>query len=299
MLVGPLGQDVLALFVDQHLVDDLADEVVFLVDDVGLVAAVQHPGQVHRVFFGDLLVPLQQLDGVPAQVGQAGVAAAQLGDDLVDLVLDLVRVDHGVFGMVVVLVVGHRLVLVDQQVGAGAVLVVGRCVEQGVQAAALPGRHRDDRDAQHFGQAVQVDLHAPLFHNVHHVQGHDHRLAQLQQLQCQVQPPLQGRGVHHVDDDVHLVAEDELPADRLLHGIRGQAVGAGQVHQVDVQTVVLDRALHLFHRDPRPVGDLEVGAGVGVEQGGLAAVGVADKTNGHVMFLFRHPAAPPLLRCFG
>src|SRR5699024_4221814 len=98
--VGPLGQDVLALFVDQHLVDDLADEVVFLVDDVGLVAAVQHPGQVHRVFFGDLLVPLQQLDGVPAQVGQAGVAAAQLGDDLVDLVLDLVRVDHGVFGMV-------------------------------------------------------------------------------------------------------------------------------------------------------------------------------------------------------
>ena len=261
--------------------DDLADEVVFLVDDVGLVAAVQHPGQVHRVFFGDLLVPLQQLDGVPAQVGQAGVAAAQLGDDLVDLVLDLVRVDHGVFGMVVVLVVGHRLVLVDQQVGAGAVLVVGR------------------RVAQHFGQAVQVDLHAPLFHNVHHVQGHDHRLAQLQQLQRQVQPPLQGRGVHHVDDDVHLVAEDELPADRLLHGVRGQAVGAGQVHQVDVQPVVLDRALHLFHRDPRPVGDLEVGAGVGVEQGGLAAVGVADKTNGHIMFLFRHPAAPPLLRCFG
>ena len=251
-----------------------------------------------RSLLGDLLVAFQQLERVPAQVGQAGVALLQRGDDLVDLVLDLVRVDHGVFGVVVVLVVGHRLVLVDQQVGAGAVLVVGRRVQQGVQAAALPGRHRDDRDAQHLGQAVQVDLHAALFHNVHHVQGHDHRLAQLQELQRQVKPAFQRGGVHHVDDDVHLVAEDELAADRLLHGVGGQAVGAGQVHQVDVQAVVLDRALHLFHRHARPVGHFQVCAGVGVEQGGFAAVGVADKPDGHIMFLFRHPAGPPLLQCF-
>ena len=50
--------------------------------------------------------------------------------------------------------------------------------------------------------------------------------------------------------------------------------------------MVLHDALHLLHGHARPVGHFQVGPGIGVEQGGLAAVRVADKSNGH--FLFTH-----------
>ena len=56
-----VGEGGLFLLVHQHFLDDLVDKVVFLVDDVLFVAAVQHVGQVHGVALHNLLVPLQQL----------------------------------------------------------------------------------------------------------------------------------------------------------------------------------------------------------------------------------------------
>ena len=46
-LVGLVGDGLLGGLVHQHLLDDLVDEVILLVDDVLLVAAVQHLGQIH------------------------------------------------------------------------------------------------------------------------------------------------------------------------------------------------------------------------------------------------------------
>ncbi len=60
--------------------------------------------------------------------------------------------------------------------------MVGRRVHQNIQAGLAPGRDRNHGNAQHFRQAVGVDFHAPLFHNVHHVQGQNHGLAQLDKL---------------------------------------------------------------------------------------------------------------------
>ena len=289
-----LGQHVLALLVQQHLAYYLAYEVVLLVYDVRLVAAVERLRQVHRVLFAYLLVRLQQLYGVPAIIWQVRVAPLQLGDDLVYLVFYLVGVDHRELAVVVVGMVRDLRVLVYQPVRRRLVLVVYRRVHQHVQAAALARRHRHHRDAQHLREAVQVYLHAALFHDVHHVQRHDHRLAQLQQLQGEVEAALQRAGVHDVYNDVHLVAEYEAPGDRLLHRVGGKRVGARQVDQVYALPLELYLSFHLLYRDARPVGHLEVGAGVGVEQRGLAAVGVADEPYRHVT---RHCSPPPSPVC--
>ena len=74
-----------------------------------------------------------------------------------------------------------------------------------------------------------------------------------------------------------LVAEYEAPGDRPPHRVGGQRVGARQVDQVYALPLELYLSFHLLYRDARPVGHLEVGAGVGVEQRGLAAVGVPDE----------------------
>ena len=102
--------------------------------------------------------------------------------------------------------------------------MVGSGVHQYGETRPLPGGDRDHGHTQHLWQSMQVDLHATLFHDIHHIEGHYHRLAQLQELKGKVEIALQGGGVHHVDDNVHLVGEDELPGDLLLHGVAGEGV---------------------------------------------------------------------------
>ena len=82
----------------------------------------------------------------------------------------------------------------------------------------------------------------------------------------------------------------ELPGDLFLHGIRRKGVCTGQIHQPDVQVMVLQRPFHPLHRNAGPVGHLQVGAGIGVEQGGFSAVGIADKRNGQ---FFSGHVTPP------
>ena len=292
--VGPLGEDVALLLVQKHLVDYLADKVVFLVDYVGLIAPVEHLREVHGVFLADLLVALEELERVPAVVLQVRIAPGELGDNLVNLVLNLVGVHHGVLAVVVVPVVRDLAVLVYEPVRMRLADVVLRRVHERVEAAALARRDGHDGDAQHLGQAVQVYLHAALFDDVHHVQRHDHGLAQLEELQSEVEAALERAGVHDVYHDVDLVREDEAARDGLLHRVAGERVGARQVDEVDVRAVEIEPPLDLLDRDARPVGHLEVRAGVGVEEGGLAAVGVADKA--YRKFI-RHCPRPPSPLC--
>ena len=149
--VERLGQAVLPLLVHENFAYDLVDEVVLLVDDLRLVALVQHVGQVDGVLFADLLVPLEQLEGVPTLVDEARVFFVEGGDDGVDLVLHLVRVHHRVFLVVVVAVVRYARVLVHQRVGRGVPLVVHGGVQQDVQPPPLARGDGHHRDAQHLG----------------------------------------------------------------------------------------------------------------------------------------------------
>ena len=139
-------------------------------------------------------------------------------------------------------------------------------------------------------------------HLVHHIQGHHHRPAQLQQLQRQVQVPFQIGGVHNVNDHIRLIPDDEISGDDLLHGIRTEGINARQIDDGHVAVLIGHRlallllpahppgkahvgllavvmvqhgAGLLLHRHAGPVAHMLVGAGQLIEKSRLAAVLVA------------------------
>ena len=81
-----------------------------------------------------------------------------------------------------------------------------------------------------------------------------------------------------------LFADDELPGDDLLAGIRRHGVDARQVGDLGLR-VSLDGAALAVHRHTRKVADVLVGAGELVEQGSLAAVLVARQRKGQGLIL--------------
>ena len=92
--------------------------------------------------------------------------------------------------------------VVDQTVQVGAILVVGSGMEQNIQPTALTGGDRDYRDAQHLRQTVQVDLHAPLFYNVHTETTPDVRKAAAVQAQKELTDCMQAWGVSLLETPV-------------------------------------------------------------------------------------------------
>ena len=123
---------------------------------------------------------------------------------------------------------------------------------------------------------------AVLLHLVHKVERYDHRPLQLQKLGGQIEVALNLGGVDDVDDGVGTLPHDEVPGNNLLHGVGGEGVDAGQIHHCDGLAFHLGPALLLLHCHARPVAHVLVGAGEGVEQGGLAAVGVAHQGQLHL-----------------
>ena len=155
-----------------------------------------------------------------------------------------------------------------------------RLIDQLGNALSL-GRHNGHhRHAQGTAQPLDIHRAAVGAHLIHHVQRHHRRDPQLQQLQGQVKVPLNVGGVHNVDDAVRLLVQDEVPGDDLLLGVGPQGVDARQVHHRAV-FLSLHLAHLLVHGDPREIAHVLVGAGEGVEQGGLAAVLVSYQGQNH------------------
>ena len=136
----------------------------------------------------------------------------------------------------------------------------------------------DDLAAELTAQLRDVDLVAVLADNVHHVDGDDHGDAKLGQLGGQVEVALEVGAVDDVQDGVRALRDQVVQGDDLFHGVRGQRVDTGKVHDDDV-VVLLQLAFLLFHGDARPVADELVGAGQRVEQRGFTAVRVTRKGN--------------------
>ena len=160
-------------------------------------------------------------------------------------------------------------------------LVVGH-LQQLLDVFARPGGDGDHRYAQFLGQPVHVDLVPVLFHLVHKIEGNDHRPLQLQQLSSQIEVALNVGGVNDVDDGVGPLSHDKIPGHDLLHGVGGEGVNAGQIHHGDGFPIYLRPALLLLHRHAGPVAHILVGAGKGIKEGGLAAVGVAHQGQLHL-----------------
>ena len=154
-----------------------------------------------------------------------------------------------------------------------------RLTEGLLQAFAGTGHRGHHRDAHHRGQALHVDMHAGLAGFVHHIADQHHRQTHLHHLYGQQQVALQSRSVHHVDDGLDIAAAQFGSGDQLFHGIGGQRIGPGQVHQGDVGVAVAHMAFLAVHRDAGVVAHMLPRACIGIEHRGLATVGIACQSD--------------------
>ncbi len=150
---------------------------------------------------------------------------------------------------------------------------------------AFEGAHRHDLAAQRVRQPLQVDPVPALLHEVHHVEGDDHRDVQLQKLRRQVQVPLDVRSVHDIDDGIRLIVDKIVPGYDFLQGIRGQGIDSRKVLDDDI-LMPLQPSVFFLHRDSRPVPDILGASGQVVEQRRLPAVRVARKGDLDLHFSF-------------
>ena len=145
-------------------------------------------------------------------------------------------------------------------------------------ARALQRGDLDDLAADLFGKLLRIDLVAVLFYDVDHVDRHDHRNAELDELRGEVQVAFEVRTVHDVQDRVRTLVDQIVSGNDLLQGVGGQGIDAGKVRNDDV-VVTFQLAFLLLDRDARPVAHELVGAGQCVEQRRFAAVRVAREGN--------------------
>ena len=252
-----------------------------------LIAALNKLGNVDVTLTGDdaLGVIVQLLLGVLdvlLNVGHNVLGDAQLGEDLVVPLKDL----NGVPALLLLRHVVHGGLL---NVGNGVLHGAGEGVHgHGLAAVGGPdsllGRQHhavalQSGDLHHLaaqlpGQLLGIDAVAVLLHHIHHVDGHYHRDAQLGELGGQIEVTLQVGAVDDVQDGIGALLDEVVTGYHLLQGVGGQRIDARQVHD-DYIFVFFQLAFLLLHRNAGPVTNKLVGAGESVEKGGFAAVGVA------------------------
>ena len=154
-----------------------------------------------------------------------------------------------------------------------------------LHSGALQGGDLHNGAAQLPGELSRVDV-VPVFpHHVHHVDGDDHGDAQLHELGGQVQVALQVGAVHDVQNHVGALSHQVVPGHHFLQGVGGQGIDPRQVGDHH-PAVLFQFALFLLHCDTRPVPHKLVRARQGVEQRGLAAVGVPGQCDPQIHGLF-------------
>ena len=214
-------------------------------------------------FFQHLVIPLEDLDGVPAllllrQVVHRGLL--DMGDGV------LHRAGEGV----------HRN-------GFGALGGLHSGFSGFHDAVALQSGDLNDPHAQFPGQLRYVDLVAVFADHIHHVDGDDHRDTQLGKLGGEVEVALQVRAVNDVQNGVGPFSHQIVTGHHFFQSVGGQGINTGKVHD-DYIVMLLQLAFLFLHGDAGPVAHELVGTGQGVEQGRLAAVRVACQGNFDLLF---------------
>ena len=223
-----------------------------------LVDVIQQ-GLVEVQFCLDLVVALEQLDGIPAQ------------EVVIDLALDgLLDVGNGMLHAA-----GKDMRQLDSlaSLGSGSSHLSSFLAALVLQSADLNGLA-----AQLFAQLLQVDLIAVLTDQVDHVDSHDHGDAQLDQLGGQVQVALDVGTIDDVQDGIRLLADQIAAGDDLFQSVRRQGVDTGQVLDDDILRA-FQLTLFLLNGNAGPVADVLVRAGQCIEQGRFTAVRVAGQCN--------------------
>ncbi len=204
---------------------------------------------------------LDELDGREAGIGDDREPRRQEALDLGDLGLDVVRE-------------------ADRLEGLAFVQDVERPVKKLADAAAVGGDGRDDGDAEEPLRLDRVELDAPALGDVDHVEGDNHGIAELDELERELEAAAQRRGVDDVDDEVGFLREQVRQDDLLGRVGRAERVGPGQVDDVDETPLDGDPAVGVLDGCAGEVRGLGLGAGDGVEERALAAVRLSDEDDG-------------------
>ena len=238
--------------------DDAFSVVIHLVFAVpDMFFQVIQSGFVQLQFLLDALVPLKQLDGIPAQ------------EAVVHLSLDaFFDMSQGVFHTA-----GEHMGQFPRPAAAGSLHrhFGGFCTALPFQGADL-----NDAAAQFPAEFFQVDAVTVLAHPVDHIHRHDHRQAQFDELGGQVKIALDVGAVDDVEDGVRLFGDQVAPGHHLLQSIRRKRINARKILN-DYVLVALEAAFLLFHRNTGPIAHVLIGAGQIIEQGGFATVRVAGQ----------------------
>ena len=131
-----------------------------------------------------------------------------------------------------------------------------------IEPPLADGDGRNHRDAQRLREGGHVDREAVALREVEHVERHDHRAAKRNQLHREAQVIVEVRGVDNNDKYggdafTRLLAHDRVARDLLVGARRGEAVGAGQVDELDRAPVGHDQPPGVpFDRDTGVVADL-------------------------------------------
>ena len=116
--------------------------------------------------------------------------------------------------------------------------------------------------------------------DVHLIERHHDRHAELHELGRQIQVTLEVRCVDDVDDDVSCTLDQIVTSNDFLIRIGRQRVDARQVDDFDLR-MVFQRSRFTLDGDSRPVAYVLMIAGELIEQGRLARIGIADQRNRH------------------
>jgi len=142
-----------------------------------------------------------------------------------------------------------------------------------------PGNGGHHRNSQLPGQCSRIHGDPMASCLVGEVQTHHHPIGDLQDLEREVQIPLQPRGVHHHDGDVRASEEEEVPGHFLVGASSLERIGARQVHQLDPAPLVGENPLRPDNRLPGPVAGMLPETGERVEHRALPGIRVTGQCN--------------------
>ena len=189
----------------------------------------------------NLVITLEQLDGVPTQEAVINLALDGLFD-MSDGMLNAASEHMG-------------------QLASLARLCSGNSHLSSLHAAfALQCADLNSLAAQLCAELLQVDLITILADQVDHVDGHNHRNAQLNQLGGQVQVTFNVGTINDIQDGIRLFIDQVTTGHNFLQGVGGQGVDTGQVLNDNV-LLTFQAAFLLFNRNAGPVADILVRTG--------------------------------------
>ena len=150
-------------------------------------------------------------------------------------------------------------------------------VEKFGDAAAVAADRRADRDAEKIPQLPEVHLVALRLEFVVHIERHHRAQVHIDDLRREIEVSLDIRSVHDVDDNVRGLLYEVFTDIQLLGAVGREGIRPGEIHENELVAAIIKTALLGVHRHTAVVADVLMCAGGDVEQGCLAAVGVADE----------------------